>query len=100
MSNNAIQEYKDLYSQYVDLAVNLHNYHLQFMKHFSLEAGVGLRKTLKSMMKLEKKLIKANSNAYAEDKQNKKYNKIRQREEFALQKKLNPPKRGRPKKER
>ena len=96
MSNEAMEKYKALYSQYIDHAVNLHNYHLLFMRNVGEETGVAVRSNLKYMMRLEKQLQKACLEAWKEHRQNVKDELAKKRQARAL-KKLNPGKPGRPK---
>ena len=53
MSTEKIDEFKRLYSEYVDLNVKLHNYHLAF----SIHKGVGTAGELKKVLKLIRKIL-------------------------------------------
>lgn len=98
MSNEKMQKYKDLYSQYIDYAVKLHNYHQVFMNHIGLESGKAVRTSLRNMARLERELQKASLEAYKEHRQNVKDQASQRRAERAWRK-ANPKKMGRPKKD-
>ena len=57
MSNNKyLEEYKKMYSDYVDARVNLHNYHTVFVNNVGRESCIGVRKNISEMAKLEREL--------------------------------------------
>jgi hypothetical protein len=57
MSNNKyLEEYKKMYSDYVEARVNLHNYHTVFVNKVGLESCQGVRKNISEMAKLEREL--------------------------------------------
>jgi len=70
MSTEKKDKYKELYSKYVDHSVNLHNYHLVFVKHMGYDTGLALRKNIRNMVTLLKEMQKTCRDAYAENKQN------------------------------
>jgi Sec-independent protein translocase protein TatA len=91
MSTEKKDRYKELYSKYVDHSVNLHNYHLIFVKHMGYDTGLYLRKSLRNMITLLKEMQKTCREAYAENKQNLKDQKKAEKE----YKKANPKRPGR-----
>jgi len=70
MSNDEIDEYKRLYSEYVSHLVNLHNYHHQFTKTVSKQAANAVRRHIKFMIKFERRMQVATLNAVRERLQN------------------------------
>jgi hypothetical protein len=64
--NQALEKYKELYSKYVDTRVNLHNYHVVFIKHLGLESSIGVRKCITEMSKVERQLRALVKEAYRE----------------------------------
>lgn len=56
MSNEPLEEYKKLYSEYIALAVNVHNYHLTFINNLGLESSVQVRNSLAKMIQIERRL--------------------------------------------
>ena len=45
--NKNIDEYKDIYSQFVPLIVDVHNYHLALLKNLGRDSGNDLRSTIR-----------------------------------------------------
>jgi hypothetical protein len=64
MSPNYLEEYKELYSKYIELAVNLHNYHRVFITRTGLDTSVLLRRQLRAMRKIEHTMIELSRKAY------------------------------------
>lgn len=95
MSNEKMEKYKALYSKYIEHAVNLHNYHLVFIKHVGYDTGLAVRKNLRNMMTLEREMNKTCKEAYFENKENLKNMKKEEKLEKARLKAI-PKKRGRP----
>jgi hypothetical protein len=81
-----MEKYKALYSKYIDHAVELHNYHLVFIKHVGYDTGLTVRKNLRNMIALEREMNRTCKEAYFENKQNLKRDRL----------KAIPKKRGRP----
>jgi len=52
MSTEKIDEYRRLYSEYISLSVDLHNYHLSFLKYKGGETGRSCKRTIKKMRKI------------------------------------------------
>ena len=100
MSEEHMTRYRELYSEYIERAVNLHNYHQVFITHVGYDSGLAVIKNLRAMVKLEKDLIRTCRKAYREHKQNVKDMKQREKEEYLAWKKANTRPRGRPKKEK
>lgn len=98
MSNENLERYKKLYSEYIDHAVNVHNYHLVFINTLGLESGKTVRSSLKYMIRLERELQKASLDAYKEHRKQISDTLAKKREERAWRK-ANPKQPGRPKKE-
>jgi len=90
MSNKYLDRYKELYSEYIERAVNLHNYHKSFISVASYDIGLQVRKQLRAMVSLEKEMLKISRLAYQE-----RLRLVReQRREEKAYKKANPQKRG------
>lgn len=64
--NHSLERYKELYSKYVESRVNLHNYHVVFVKYLGLESSIGVRKSLTEMLKAERELRSLVKAAYRE----------------------------------
>lgn len=56
--NRKRAEYEALYSEYVQCAVNLHNYHQQMLRKPLYSLKVVLRKHLREIIAIEKKMMK------------------------------------------
>jgi len=52
MSTEILIQYKNLYSEYIDLSVKLHNYHLSYLKYKGKETSRLCKRTIKQMRKL------------------------------------------------
>ena len=94
-----LEQYRELYNKFVSLLAELHNCNVRFSKQPSNETGFFLRKILRKMRDAEKELWSSAVRASKEVKANKRA-KLLQKQKDAEYRKLNPPKRGRPKKER
>lgn len=70
MSNDEINNYKRLYSEYVSHLVNLHNYHHQFTKTASAKAGAAVRRYIKFIIGVERELQRTTWKVERERKQN------------------------------
>lgn len=57
MDSEALDEYKKLYSQFVENVANLHNYHEQFLLFYSIPTGEGERRQIRQMIKIGKELL-------------------------------------------
>ena len=55
--NEELQKYKALYSEYIQHAIDLHNYHQKLITKPRRTLGPVVRKHIKEMIVLEKKLI-------------------------------------------
>ena len=53
MSTEILIQYKNLYSEYIDLSVKLHNYHLSYLKYKGKETSRLCKRTIKQMRKLQ-----------------------------------------------
>lgn len=67
MLNEKFQQYSDLYSKYVDLAVTLHNYHYAYIKYRGYETSIKLRSVIRKMIHLQRDMQKCCLAAYKED---------------------------------
>jgi hypothetical protein len=95
MSTEKYDRYKELYSKYIDHAVIVHNYHYAFLRTLGKESGVNVRRSLTSMLVLEKELRRLSLEVFKEHQANLKEGKRRKREELIKIKKAGPG-RGRP----
>lgn len=66
MSIELLEKYKNLYSEYIEHAVKLHNSHMLFCKTPGYDTGVHIRKALRNMMKLEREMLRINLKAFYE----------------------------------
>ena len=96
LKHDEFNRYIELYSEYVDRSVNLHNYHRLFVKNKSLESGEKLREQLREMSKLCEELKRKCLASYRENRENVKLKK-QQDKEAALAYKLANPKKSGPK---
>jgi IS30 family transposase len=100
MSNKHLNRYQELYSKYIDHAVELHNYHLSFIMYTGYDTSLGVRKHLRAMRELEKEMIQTCRKAYTEQKNQKIEERreiLRKRREERAWRLANPRPRGRPK---
>lgn len=95
MSNEQLNKYKELYSQLVSQFVDLHNYHHAFINSPSSKNGVDTRKSIKSMIDIEKKMRRLSATVSREHRKNVKDGIRAEKKELARIKSL-PKKRGRP----
>lgn len=49
MSTEKLEEYRKLYSEYIDLSVDLHNYHLSFLEYKGKMTSRACKRTIKKM---------------------------------------------------
>lgn len=68
MSNEHLEKYKKLYSEYIHYAVELHNYHKSFMSFVGFETMRGVQKSLRKMIKLEQEMKRTCNAAFQEKK--------------------------------
>ena len=68
MLNNKLEDYKKLYSKYVEHAVNLHNYHYTFSNFVGYQPGLGVKKSIRNMIRILRELRKAADQTYREEK--------------------------------
>lgn len=66
MSSEKFEKYKALYSEYIDNAVAMHNYHQVFIKRRGVRPNRAARDHLRNLIRLEKALWKASIEAYKE----------------------------------
>lgn len=59
--NEEIRKYKELYSEYLQCAIDLHNYHQQMIRKPIKTIGPTIRKHIKKMIEIERKMLKANA---------------------------------------
>jgi len=97
MSNEKLEYYKSLYSEYLEHAVNLHNYHHLFLRRGGQRPARAFSQAIKAMIKLERKLWRASVAAYYENLENFRIEKKRKKEELKAWKAANKGKPGRPK---
>lgn len=90
-STEKLEKYKLLYSRYIDFAVNLHNYHLNFIRNPSFEGGLRERKQIRNMIKIEQEMIKLSREVFLEKKNNLKEEKLIAKEKKLKRKKRNEP---------
>jgi hypothetical protein len=95
MSTEKYDRYKELYSKYIDHAVIVHNYHYAFLRTLGKESGVNVRRSLTTMVVLEKELRRLSLEVFKENQVNIKEGRRRKREELIKIKKAGPG-RGRP----
>ena len=93
----SLDDYKALYSQYIDLAVELHNYHLVFLTHWGDRPAKGIRRTLRLMQEVQKKLSRMSRITQKDYLKLRKELKKKQQEEEIAWRKANPKPKGRPK---
>ena len=57
--NENIDEYKEIYSQFVPLIVDVHNYHLALLKNLGRDSGIDLRSTIRNAREVLLELSRA-----------------------------------------
>ena len=87
-------KYMEIYSEYVDLSVTLHNYHQQFVKNKTFQPGERVREQLRGMSKLCIELKRACLAASKENKINLTLQKQLDKEAAIAYKLANPKKSG------
>ena len=68
MSNKSLERYTELYSEYIALAVDLHNYHRVFKRHLGYRQCLGVKKSTRKMIRILKELQKMVRAGYLEHK--------------------------------
>jgi hypothetical protein len=92
--HDEFNRYMELYSEYIERSVNLHNYHYLFVKNKSLEAGENVREQLRKMSKLCDEIKRKCLAAQREHKENVKLKKQLDNEAAIAYKLANPKKSG------
>lgn len=97
MLTEKLEKYRRLYSEYISHAVDLHNYHLSFLNNLGFRTAKDVRRSLRSMIKLEREMHRVTWEVRQESKINKR--RIREEErakraEEKAYKKAHPKKRG------
>lgn len=64
MSPDYLEQYQKLYSEYIDRAVALHNYHRVFITHTGLDTSIRLRSQIRAMRKIEKEMLNLSKLVY------------------------------------
>lgn len=91
MLNKSLEEYKLLYSKYVEATVALHNYHISFITNLSLDSAKNLRASTKVLGKLETELRQAVHKARDEQREiNKLTKKARKEQKYRNTSGLDP----------
>lgn len=67
MLNVELEKFKELYTQYVEQIVNVHNESKLFSKYAGRESGFALRRALRTMNVLQRALHLASKSAYREN---------------------------------
>ena len=99
LSFEKLEAYKDSYSEVIGLVTELHNYHSVFLDSPAIIPSRRVRACALELRRALLKLLDANRDSVREIKENRLLEpKIRkyQKKKLTLEKKLNPPKRGRP----
>lgn len=101
MSNDAMKKFKGLYSDYLGLVAELHNYQLVYTNRIGKRTAVDFRRCIINLVKVQRELQRATVLVYRENIQNIKDNVIREkkdarikRKELDAWKRANPKKRG------
>lgn len=93
----SLDEYKQQYSKYIELAVELHNYHMIFTRYWGEESGRVLRRLLRQMRDEETKLLRLSKIAEKDYKVMRRELSKKAREQAIAWRKANPKPKGRPK---
>lgn len=67
MSDNELQKYKQLYSEYIDEIIELHNINQSFLNHIGLRTTFAVRRQIKKITKLHKNISKSSGLVYKEN---------------------------------
>lgn len=78
--NHSLEVYKQMYSEYLNHLVDLHNYHHVFLYRMGKPSVKDIRRSIQSMIKSEKKLYAACWAAYHESMEINKTLKLQQKE--------------------
>lgn len=70
MLNDEMDKYKALYSEYIGLVAELHNYQLVYIKRIGFRSGREVRVCLQKLRNVEMRMIKATNSVYRENKLN------------------------------
>lgn len=97
--NNELEKFKELYTQYLDQMVIVHNQSRYFIKTAARDPGFLIRRALRDMIRLQRQMKSVSAAAYKEGQKLYQERLAQQRIELA-HKKANPGKPGRPKKEK
>lgn len=81
-----LSKYKESHRKFLEELVVLHNLHLDYIKHFGRGTGFSLRRCHKSIIKMQKELMKESVRAYNEHRENSKRHFAAQRAEIAQKK--------------
>lgn len=80
MSSSELEKYKQLYSNYINEIVELHNLNLSFLNHIGLRTGYAVKRQLRKITKLNKAIQKSSDLVYRENvKKNKEREELRRR---------------------
>lgn len=72
MSNNELNKYKELHSEFITRFVNYYNVHLKFVNNVSHDGSTGLKKNLREMINISKEMRISIQLAYQEMRENRK----------------------------
>jgi len=97
MSTEKFDQYKEVYSKYILLAIELHNYHQQFISRRGFRTAKVLRSKIKEIMAVEKVLWKISVAAYEECLINFKEEQRQKKADLKAWKRAHPGKPGRKK---
>jgi len=78
--NHSLETYKQLYSEYLHQLVELHNHHYIFLFRMGKPSARDVRKSLQTMIRLERKLYATSWAAYHESIEINKILKLQKRE--------------------
>lgn len=70
MSTEQIDKYKELYSKYIELSVDLYNVHHQFVKTSGYRVAREFRQIMKEIQAVQRELVKSSRLAYKEGLEN------------------------------
>jgi len=70
MSNDEMNKYKALYSEYIGLVAELHNYQLVYIKRIGKRTAIDVRACIEKLINVEKRIMQATTYVYRENIQN------------------------------
>lgn len=70
MSNEELENYKALYSQYLEEVIKYHNAYLRFLNHFGRESKIEAHRHNKNIIKLQKQLFWSCTRVHVEQRKN------------------------------